>query len=189
MIGSRVYVRYADIEAYCSAHPFAIDLTEDDNVEDKTAVSMSGSLQPGVVIDISAQTPILRPAKSLNILPYIILCFSHSHVRFHLMTPNKSVGPALSSFVSNTILQNGRAWKMYALNSGCLKEVRLWWREKCVDVVLTPGSKWALEWDCNIGRGEGMESRQLKAQLGLASKKRLDWKGAVVVGSIEEDVV
>jgi hypothetical protein len=69
------------------------------------------------------------------------------------------------------------------LESGNVEEVRIWWRERSLDVVLKSASDWAIEWDCH-----GKDSAQivaLKTSLGLMAPQATQWRGSVVVASVE----
>lgn len=84
-------------------------------------------------------------------------------------------------------MPHSHAWEQYVLEGGDVKEVIVWWKTRHVDVVLKTGSARALEWECAEGEEEGIESKAMRTQLGLANEKKGAWKGAVIVGSVEEE--
>ena len=106
-------------------------------------------------------------------------------IDFYYYPLNKTQGAALISFMSQIVDRNIESWEQHVVDSGCVKEVRIWWIGKCVDIVLKPGSKWGLEWNCGTGVDEGVEARELKLKLGFGGRKIVEWKSKVVVGSIE----
>jgi hypothetical protein len=63
-----------------------------------------------------------------------------------------------------------------------VEKVTVWWKERSVDIVLKAGSSWAIDWDCGV---EGGSAMGLKMTLGLVPKQKGDWKGSVVVASVE----
>lgn len=58
-----------------------------------------------------------------------------------------------------------------------------------MDIVLRAGSEWAMEWKCGKGGDEGMQVRNLKRELGLLGPPGAEWRGVVVVGSVEDGAV
>jgi hypothetical protein len=143
----------------------------------------SMSDKPNIYIDISSHTP-SRPAReSLSILPYIQLYITMRHLRFHFLTPNNVQGKALTDIATTVLYRHANAWRTKVLESGNVKEVKIWWKEKCMDIVLWPGSQWAIDWECCPFESHVVE---LKEALGLAGTENREWKGAVVVAGIEE---
>jgi hypothetical protein len=104
------------------------------------------------------------------------------HLRFHLLTPNNVQGKALTDIATTVLYRHAQSWREMVLESGNVKEVRIWWKEKCMDIVLWPESRWAVDWECCPDGGHVME---LKEALGLVDTGKMEWKGAVVVAGIE----
>jgi hypothetical protein len=139
--------------------------------------------RPNIYIDITSHTPLKPPLPSVNILPYIYLYLTYKHIRFHFLTTNGNHGLGLTELASNIVYRQEHNWRKHVLESGNVKEVRVWWREKCIDIMLKVGSKWAVDWDCQ--KEESIEVVALKKALGLTPVKPKQWKGAVVVASVK----
>jgi hypothetical protein len=138
--------------------------------------------KPSVFIEIESHTPV-RPARSsVNILPYIWLYLTFKHIRFHFLTENDHQGQGLTDLASQ-VHRHADDWRKLILESGNVEEVRVWWKEKCVDIALKRDSKWAIDWNCHVE--DSAEVVELKRSLGLLMLKPKQWKGAVVVASVE----
>lgn len=180
---NHITIKYADLVAHCSSQRSALDATKCDAIGIQ---SMDRSSHLPLVIDVSAQTNAKRKPKSLDLLPYILFYSGHRHVDLLLITSNKPVGLKLISFTSDCLQLNADDWAR-AMESDCLKEVRIWWVAKRVDIVLKPLSTWARDWDCSTGKDEDVQAQKLKRGLGVAGTKLGFWRGAVAVGSVEQE--
>jgi len=136
-----------------------------------------------VYVDITSHTPAKPALPSLNITPYIWLYLTFKHTRFNFLTENDHQGLGLADLASKVFSRHARSWRKYVLESGNVEEVRIWWKEQSLDIVLKRGSSWAIEWDCH-----GNDSAQivaLKSSLGLMVLQPRQWRGSVVVASVE----
>lgn len=140
--------------------------------------------RPNIHIDISSHTPLKPSLPSINILPYIYLYLTYKYIRFHLLTSNDNQGLGLTDLAGNVVYIHESNWRKSVLENENVQEVRVWWRERCIDIVLEAGSKWATDWDCH--KEESVEVVALKKALGLIPSKPKQWKGAVVVASVED---
>jgi hypothetical protein len=104
------------------------------------------------------------------------------HLRFHFLTPNSVQGIALTDAATTVLYRHAKAWQEMVLESGNVKEVRIWWKDKCIDIELWPESRWAVDWECYP---DGKHVMELKEALGLAGTEKGEWKGAVVLAGVE----
>ena len=194
MDGQYMCIQYTDLEQYFATPtdpnpPTSSAETQQIPLATQAAVpgvQLSTKRKPSLFIDITAQTPAKPPLPSINILPYIRLYLTVRNVRFHFMTPNDAQGHGLTDLASEVIYKYAQAWRDHVLNSGFVKEVRIWWREKCLDIMLKPDSDWAIDWEIHA---EDVHVLALKSALGLSGKRRGQWRGDVVVESVEGERV
>jgi hypothetical protein len=170
-----VRLQYAHLEEYFAARGHNIIL-KNDTVPPKD--------RPNILIDITSHTPLRSTLPSVNILPYIYLYLTYKRIRFHFLTSNDNMGLLLTDIAGNVIYRHEHHWRRHILESGHVKEVRVWWGARCIDIVLKAGSQWAIDWDCQ--KEESVEIVALKKTLGLIPAKPKQWKGAVVVASVED---
>ncbi|KAH4940786.1 hypothetical protein HBH74_069780 [Parastagonospora nodorum] len=139
--------------------------------------------KPNVYVDIASHTPAKPALLSLNITPYIWLYLTFKHIRFHFFTENDHQGLGLADLASQVFSKHASSWRKHVLESGNVEEVRIWWRERSLDVVLKRGSDWAIEWDCHDK--DSAQIVALKSSLGLIAFQPRQWRGSVVVASVE----
>jgi hypothetical protein len=175
------------LEAYYASHQHIIDLTVENDEDPWPPKRPIRPEKPSVIIDANSRTASKSHLESPNILPYIAIFLAHPHVRFLFRTPNSSHGPLLSTFANDIVFRNHECWKKWILDTSCVREVRVWWCENSVDIVLKSQSSWARDWACGVDivEGECDEARRLKKALGLDGRKITDWKANVVVGGVE----
>ncbi|KAH6468642.1 hypothetical protein HBI57_006400 [Parastagonospora nodorum] len=139
--------------------------------------------KPNVYVDIASHTPTKPALLSLNITPYIWLYLTFKHIRFHFFTENDHQGLGLADLASQVFSKHASSWRKHVLESGNVEEVRIWWRARSLDVVLKRGSDWAIEWDCHDK--DSAQIVALKSSLGLIAFQPRQWRGSVVVASVE----
>lgn len=151
--------------------------------KDHTSDQIPPKDRPNINIDIANHTPLKPSLPSIDVLPYIYLYLTYKHVRFHFLTENDDQGLGLTDIAANIIYKQEHNWRKNVLESGNVKEVRVWWRDRCIDIVLRAGSEWATTWECQ--KQDSVEIMALKKALGLIPCKPKQWKGTVVVASVE----
>jgi hypothetical protein len=187
-----ICLQYRDLEQYYVKSTQPINFTDNIKAQEKrvttcTSAPASTPCSHGklnFLIDISSHTPARPALPSLSILPYIRLYLTMQHVRFHFLTPNNTQGEGLTEIASIIVHGHSNSWRKMVLESGNVKEVRIWWKDKCVDIVVWPKSQWAVDWSlCE----DGVHTMALKNALGLMGTAKGQWKGAVVVAGVEAE--
>jgi hypothetical protein len=185
---------YGDLEQYYMKPTQPINLTDSlkpqncplTSITPVPASTFDPQDRPNFLIDISSHTPARPGLPSLSILPYIRLYFTMRHVRFHFLTFNDAQGKALTEIASTVLHRYSSAWRKMVLETGNVKDVRIWWKEKCIDIVVWPTSQWAVDWHCC---DDGAHAMALKNALGLMGTENMRWKGTVVVAGVEAEGV
>lgn len=185
--GKRIYIDYAVVEDYYLTHSCDAD---PDNVEPnpyQATTHISSKDKKNVIVDLKAYIPVKPALPSLDILPYLFIYFTFPHIRFQFLTANNEHGAALADFASSTIYKQKKAWRTHLLDSGNVEEVRLWWNNRTVDIVLRAGNEWAVQWKCGKGNDECLQAKSMRRDLGLMGRPATEWRGVVVVRSVEDE--
>jgi hypothetical protein len=178
-----IYLFYADIEAYCETHPYIVEVAA---AEEPKTPRLTVVKARTIVIDMTSYTPAKPPNKSLNILPYVILALTFPYIRFNFKTEHNGQHALLCSFARDIVFRNVSSWKRLVLDSRYVKEIRIHWKEKCVEIVVKPDSEWVRTLEYGANRDEYGDAVELKADLGLRDMKVNGWRGRVVVASVED---
>jgi hypothetical protein len=171
---NEIHIHYAALEQ-CFA-------TSSSNFESTIGPQLPAIHDIIINIDTSSHKPALYSLPSIDILPYIRAHFTMPHIRFNFLTYNDAKDRALTDLAANIIHEHAQSWQKFVLHSGNVEKVTVWWKERSVDIVLKAGSSWAIDWDCGV---EGGSAMGLKMTLGLVPKQKGEWKGSVVVASVE----
>lgn len=185
-----ICIQYAEVAAYYDNYPYTINLRAEDIVA-KLNISRAPRLPlapPSLItLDMNAQTSIGYSQESLDVLPFITMYTTCRRLRFSFLSTNRTSVSMLDSFSAEILHSNERVWRTTIVASECVREVRLWWVERRVEIVLKPNSVWARDWDCDNGGNECAKVKEIKEKLRLSATTMGFWRGIVCVGSTERE--
>lgn len=142
---------------------------------------------PSITMDLSDLLSISDPLPSIDLLPYLLIYTRCPDVTFRTRG-SPIVHDRIYKFFTELVIPRRAFWTRCIAENPGIREVRIFCeRERTVDIVLDPGSRWARDWNCVpwIEWEKISKVRVFTLCLGLNVNRAFGWEGHVVVGSVE----